>query len=257
MQLPERSVLVCANQRSGSTLLSRALAATGLVGRPEEYFLAVDEAVFPDFDCWEDSEFATPGMSRAEFVASVYEQGSTPNGVFSAKVMWICLEWMYPKFRSLPQFADLDDDAIFQAAFPSLQPILLTRRDHLAQAVSWARADHDGVWVVSDSEPARPAGTPRYDATHIKNLIGLIEHGERSWRALFGRLGVTPIEAVYEDVVADLGGSVARIVRDLGLGEIDPAAIQPATHRQADEVNASWVARYRSEAGLGYRQRAK
>jgi len=34
------SYLVCANQRSGTELLCRALAATGVAGRPQEYFLA-------------------------------------------------------------------------------------------------------------------------------------------------------------------------------------------------------------------------
>ena len=38
---PERSYLVCATPRSGSTLVCHALEETGVAGRPEEYFEAL------------------------------------------------------------------------------------------------------------------------------------------------------------------------------------------------------------------------
>ena len=38
---PERSYLVCATPRSGSTLVCKALRDTGVAGRPEEYFEAL------------------------------------------------------------------------------------------------------------------------------------------------------------------------------------------------------------------------
>src|ERR1700709_1274555 len=37
---PDRSYLVCATPRSGSTLVCHALGETGVAGRPEEYFEA-------------------------------------------------------------------------------------------------------------------------------------------------------------------------------------------------------------------------
>ncbi len=38
---PQRSYLVCATPRSGSTLVCHALEETGVAGRPEEYFEAL------------------------------------------------------------------------------------------------------------------------------------------------------------------------------------------------------------------------
>ena len=38
---PDRSFLVCATPRSGSTLVCHALEETGVAGRPEEYFEAL------------------------------------------------------------------------------------------------------------------------------------------------------------------------------------------------------------------------
>src|SRR5919206_4337288 len=39
--------LVCATQRSGSTLLCKALSGTGVAGRPEEYFEALEATGLP------------------------------------------------------------------------------------------------------------------------------------------------------------------------------------------------------------------
>ncbi len=44
---PTRSYLVCATPRSGSTLLCEALLATGVAGRPREYFEALKETGLP------------------------------------------------------------------------------------------------------------------------------------------------------------------------------------------------------------------
>ena len=38
---PERSYLVCATPRSGSTMVCKALWETGVAGRPEEYYEAL------------------------------------------------------------------------------------------------------------------------------------------------------------------------------------------------------------------------
>ena len=46
------SYLVCASPRSGTELLCRGLAATGVAGRPQEYFLAEDPAKLPDWRFW-------------------------------------------------------------------------------------------------------------------------------------------------------------------------------------------------------------
>jgi trehalose 2-sulfotransferase len=44
---PVRSYLVCATPRSGSTLVCQALKGTGVAGRPEEYFEALEHSGRP------------------------------------------------------------------------------------------------------------------------------------------------------------------------------------------------------------------
>ena len=91
MPVPVVSYLVAATQRSGSTLLCRALADTGVAGRPEEYFLTgPPEAFPPGWTFWEDGIFALPHgeMDREGYLELVFRLGTTPNGVFGAKLMW-------------------------------------------------------------------------------------------------------------------------------------------------------------------------
>jgi LPS sulfotransferase NodH len=53
-----------------------------------------------------------------------------------------------------------------------------------------------------------------------------------------------PLVVTYEDLVADPGHSVHRILRSVG--QTPPAAWRPASphRRQADEVSTDWVRRY-------------
>jgi trehalose 2-sulfotransferase len=195
MPAPVVSYLVAATQRSGSTLLCRALADTGVAGRPEEYFLTgPPEAFPPGWTFWEDGIFAQPHgtMDRETYLELVFRLGTTPNGVFGAKLMWNNVPWVLEKLWELPRFAGLDRAGTLRALFPNLHVIRLTRRDRIRQAVSWARATQDGVWVVSDTEPAAPTAPPGYDHHFIAGLEGLLAEGDHGWPALCAELGVTP-----------------------------------------------------------------
>jgi LPS sulfotransferase NodH len=233
-------------------MVCRALTATDLAGRPDEYFLAVDQRELPGWRCWEDGPFgrAHNARDREHYLEIVYDLGSTPNGIFGAKLMWNNVAWAVAKFREMPRFDGLDRAAVFHAAFPDLHVVHVTRRDRVRQGVSWARMAQDGVWVVSDDEPARPAGTPQYDFDLISGFEGLIVEAERGWRELFDELGLTPYEVVYEELVSDVGyrSAVLGVLEHLGLGSRGIAAPpQPRTHRQSDELNEAWVERYTSE----------
>jgi trehalose 2-sulfotransferase len=248
---PSTSYLVCAGQRSGTTLLCRALADTGVAGRPDEYFLAVDERDRPEWRGWEHGPFgrAHQARDREHYLDIVSELGSTPNGVFGAKLMWNNLPWATAKFQEMPRFSGLDRADVLHAAFPNLHVVHMTRRDRVRQAVSWARMAQDGVWVVSDDEPARSSATPRYDFDLISDLEALIVEGELGWRDLFDELGLVPYEVVYEDVVADGGleRAVLGVLDHLGLDGRGVDIPRPRTHRQSDDLNEAWVARYTDE----------
>ena len=123
------SYLVAATQRSSSTLLCRALADTGVAGRPEEYFLTgPPEAFPPGWKFWEEGLFAQPHgeMDRESYLDLVFRLGTTSNGVFGAKLMWNNVQWALEKLWDLPRFKGLDRVATFQLLLPNLKVIRLT-----------------------------------------------------------------------------------------------------------------------------------
>ncbi|HEX9040422.1 MAG TPA: Stf0 family sulfotransferase [Trebonia sp.] len=246
------SYLVCASQRSGTELLCRGLAATGVAGRPQEYFLAEDPAKLPDWGFWEEGPYAAGHDvgGRESYLALVYRLGTTPNGVFGAKIHWNCLRWALAKFAELPRFAGLDRVAILRTAFPDLRVIDVKRRDRVRQAVSWARMAQDGRWVdpVGEPEPLwpPPAGPPRYDYELIAALEALIAESETAWRQLYHELGLTPYQVVYEELSSPGGyeQAIGGVLAHLGLGDYQGTIPAPRTRRQSNDLNEAWVAAY-------------
>src|SRR4051812_48257017 len=102
---PRLAYLVCATERSGSTLLCELLGSTGIAGRPEEYFeyLAATgrarqprEYFPPDADpgILELLAPLEPPLEPGDWEARLrdaLERGTTPNGVFGSKMMWAYL----------------------------------------------------------------------------------------------------------------------------------------------------------------------
>jgi LPS sulfotransferase NodH len=86
---------------------------------------------------------------------------------------------------------------------------------------------------------------PHFDFDQIHQLVRTIREHNAGWRAWFARFGVRPSEVRYEELITDL----ARVVRDvlafLGLQPPRDLMIVPQHHRQADVINADWIARYR------------
>ena len=102
-------------------LLSRSLAATGVAGCPQEYFLAEDPARLPDWRFWEEGPCAAghDAADRESYLSLVYRLGATPNGVFGAKIHWNTLRWALAKFSEMPRFAGLDRARSFARPFPA------------------------------------------------------------------------------------------------------------------------------------------
>jgi LPS sulfotransferase NodH len=246
---PERSYVVCGTQRSGTTLLCWALADTDRLGRPGEYFIDGDPSQFsPGWKFWEEGPIAQERgvTTRAEFVELVYRLGTTDNGVFGIKLMWNNVPWVTRRLQSLPQFGGLATATLLPAVFPGLQVVQITRRDRVGQAISWAKAAQDGVWVVTDGTPATPTGKPVYDFGFINGLERLIVEGENGWRNLFRELELKPYEVVYEDLADPEGyeAAILGVAAHLGVELADVRMPQPRSHRQADHLNEEWRQRY-------------
>ena len=268
---PQRSYLVCATPRSGSTLLCETLEQTGIAGRPREYFEALKETGVPrrpreyfwglrspevlrllphDAQLDRDSE-RVETWNRDDYArhldASI-QQGTTANGVFGAKMMWGYFDDFLELARGIPRFGGMGDGSLLNAAFPELQYVFVSRSDKVRQAVSLWRALQTWVWRKAeghaDDEPL-PEQRAVYSFDAIDHLLDQLRRHEDAWRGFFFRIGRRPLTVLYEEVAGDLDATVERILRELGLER--PPVSAPAAEpmrRQSDELSESWVQNY-------------
>lgn len=248
-----RSVVVASEARSGSTLLCQALGATGLVGLPREYLLpGWFESGHRTFGAptptqreqrrrlrarlllrrqwWEYRDIESSTLPA--YVDGVVRRRTTSNGVFSLKIHWSS----YDRERDLHGFS-------FEMLPQPITWIHIQRRDLVAQAVSYVKANQSGVFAISGRGP-RFSSPVHYDDEALVEAFHRVRDGARHWSGFFARSGITPLEVTYEALDADYEATIAWVLSELGFPDVDvPSAIHV---RQADEVNAAWAARFRS-----------
>ena len=91
---PHTTYFICATPRSGSTLLSRVLADTGLAGTPDEFFCH-PRGYGESYQGWDLVDY------RA-YIERVIAATATPNGVFGAKMMGGFVWDFVARVRSIP-----------------------------------------------------------------------------------------------------------------------------------------------------------
>ena len=276
---PTRCYLVCATPRSGSTLLCEALESSEVAGRPREYFEELKETGVPRRPreyFWglrspgvlrqlpPDSQLDRSGEQRptwdrddyARHLAASLAEGTTPNGVFGAKLMWSYFPDFLELMRGIPRFGGMGDGSLLNTAFPDLHYVFISRSDKVRQAVSLWRALQTWVWREQESASAGQSGAPEqrdtpdqrsvYSFDAIDHLLDQLRRHEDAWRGFFFRIGQRPLALYYEDIAGNLQASVARVLDALQIERSgDPA---PLAHnsmaRQSDELSESWVQSY-------------
>ena len=179
----------------------------------------------------EDTPFTESSLRRYLLVAGRREQDQS--GVFALKTHWTDFHLTMESRGTSP---DLWGAPVVW---------LRTRRiDRLAQAVSLVRAQQTGQWTHA----LRVRGEPRYDRDAIRQALRRVEHEESSWDRYFSEHGVSPLEVVYEQLVADHRGTVTAVLAHLGHTGVEVPP--PPIERQADDLNREWAERFRREEGL-------
>ncbi|MEV4534538.1 Stf0 family sulfotransferase [Asanoa sp. NPDC049518] len=224
--------LLCGTPRTGSTLLCGLLRDTGVAGRPESYFRV------PGEELWARRWQLPDGFDYRDYVRAAVAEGSTPNGVFAARVMWGSMDELVAK---LGAGSDLD---LLTEAFGRLRFVHCWREDTVAQAVSWARAEQTQFWHPGDT--ALPDREPRFDFDQIHELVRTIGEHNAAWRDWFTRFGIQPHSVRYEDLTTDISGVTRGILDFLKVEPPAGHAFVPRHRRQADQLNRDWIRRYRA-----------
>ncbi len=246
-----QSIILCANPRSGSTMLCDLMASTGVLGKPQSFYRPQS---IPDWAerLGVDDDHA-PGSIEFErsYLAAIRKHGTDASGMFGLRLMWDSVEGLVDRLSSV--FGDqLGDAALFERAFDQPLYINLVREDKVAQAVSLIRAEQSGQWHLSaDGSVRQGLGEPlpvTYDAQAIEKEIASLTRVDAAWQTWFAAQDLSPLQVTYEDLARD-PESVLRSL--LTAVDRDPAMardVEPATSKMADAESKQWIERYRSES---------
>lgn len=244
--------VICTAPRSGSTLLCRLLAETGVAGTPASYFHE------PTLAEWTRRLGVGPEpKSEREIVAACIEaavaRGRSANGVFGLRLQRPSFEFLFANLTLVHPGA-MPDRQRFEQVFGRTLFIHLSRADKVDQAVSCLKAEQTGLWHVladgSDLERVGPARAPEYDREAIRAWVETMVGYDRGWNAWFAAEAITPVRITYDELSGEPQGAVRRVLAALGL---DPAAadeVSPSVRKMADDINQEWAIRFRAEAGL-------
>lgn len=270
----QRGYLVCSTQRSGSTYLCQLLASTGVLGRPLEFFEARAETGLPPHPGYflaglprtgagiRDDERPTDGPAYSDLTTvdgwaahldRTFALGTTPNGIFGAKLMWNQLPDLEQHASAIERFAGLSRIDLLGELFDGdigVRFVWMRRRDKVRQAISLWRALQTRTWRLEHKGEADPPALG-YSFEGIEHLRRRLSADDEAWERFFARHGIDALELVYEeDVEADPDGSVRRVAAAVGTSLPAGWALQARTVRQADRLSDDWYEAYHRSAAV-------
>lgn len=237
-------IVVAAVQRSGSTMICDDMTRTGVLGRPEEWFLS-----------WQSRS----GCDWSAELEAVRQRGTTDNGVFAVKLMANQLAGTDRRLATfLPAARGTHPHLLRFLNSEETTWVWVRRRDTLAQAISHYLAKQSGVYHIRKSnagflpgaavfEPTfreKTAGEPPYDFAAILREWHILAQHEMVWQQFFDLNAIAPTVFWYEDLVAlDAGPVIASLVR-LARPDGDPSKrnIAKLPPERNDTIRARFLA---------------
>lgn len=246
---PFPAYVICTSPRSGSTLLCRLLAATGVAGVPESLFhkpSLADWRAYYDLDIADQPE----ATQRAAIFAAAITTGTGNTPVFGMRLQRHSFDFFIDQLRLLhPEPSS--DIARFDAAFGQTRFIYLTRANKVAQAISCLKAEQTGLWHKApdgkEIERLAPPALPEYDADAIEAHRATFEQYDTDWQDWFAREGIAPLTLTYDALSEDPQAALARVLEFIGQEPSIAEAIATPVAKLADATNAEWEARFRAD----------
>ena len=218
-----KNYIICYAPRTGSWLLCDLLRASGVMGVPAEYFNMVQGA----------RQMAqrlglttTEAIPFHEYVKALIQHRTTPNGVFGVKIEVKQLNPLI-RARAIPEY------------FPDAKYIYLSRKDRIAQGVSFEIAHQTRQWHASSTSQDAV-----FDETKLMNSIGVVTGIADAWEEYFSANNIEPYRTDYESLTADPHPICMEICRLVGVETDHVFRIADADFKkQSNAVNEDWIRR--------------
>jgi LPS sulfotransferase NodH len=246
---PRSSYTIWFSQRTGSTLLCKAIESTGIAGVPREWF-----------NCPPDLLSTYRKETYAELQEYLWKLGCTDNGAFG-----INHSYYQPHFNqlieTLQRFPACSTDnkkptSIWEEVFPNHRHIFMSRRNKIRLAVSWWKAIQSDNWHVPSGEQRKEIDlSTAYSFEAINHLYNECSMREAGIQEFFTQGNITPLNIFYEDFVQNYEQTIRTILDYLELDSRSVTIAPPALTQLADEISEEWVQRFREERQKGWTNR--
>lgn len=232
---PVDGIILCATMRCGSTMVCEDFRNTGVLGKPEEYFI--------------------PWMRTREHIwprsfKHIVERSRGDNGRFALKVMANQLPSINHGLSQIDEFSHLADDHFFQV-FDQCDFVFLRRRNIVKQAISRYVSQVRRINHLKDGEEGYTPGNTTTDRTELEAAIPfdperIYEHvtniaiENRTWVNKFRKFELHPPTFWYEDIVAENTTSYLNdICGHFGLPEVEDVVAERTLQKMANKVNTA------------------
>ncbi|WP_180900420.1 Stf0 family sulfotransferase [Martelella soudanensis] len=242
------SYIICTSPRSGSTLLCKLLAATGVSGNPDSHFHRPSLAAWQKSHGVAEIEGEHERAALARVFAAAIAKGSGDTGMFGLRLQRGSFDYFTEKLAVLHPGLGSDVSRV-EAAFGRTLFIYLSRADKVAQAVSCVKAEQTGLWHVApdggELERTAPHREPVYDGPALMKWHDTMTGYEREWEAWFSRENIEPLRLDYDALSHSPRETLRTVLLALSLGGRAADAASPGVRKIADRVNDEWAERLR------------
>jgi LPS sulfotransferase NodH len=244
------SYVICTNPRSGSVLLSNALASTSVAGNPREWFNASEEQRHRAL--WRMDH--STDLSFPDYLRLAKAESATPNGISGIKIHYYQFAELPKRMEAIDGLRGLTAAQLLSRLFPQARYLWLRRRDKARQAISLHIACSTNEWWATDGaaldECEGNGRDPAFDPHVVAGIEAVLVKRDSEWQSYFGDNNIAPFVVYYEDLAADYQGTIASVLKWLGVPGAD-AIVVPRSRfkRQSNERNEEWLARYTAFKG--------
>ncbi len=221
------ALFLCFTNRCGSTLVSAEASSLGFCGKPNDH---LNYEFFNSDFVIEYSEKNSIDTLQ-QYVEAIYTEFRSPLNIFFSK-------------GSLDQIAWMRRSGIIGVAFPHYHYIRVTRRDLIAQAISFLIAEQTGQWT-SFHKPT--TAVLSYDREKIAGVLAYFARITADTDIYFSMLDVDPTHFVYEEVQIDLAQVSAKLQRLTGINALPRGPRTLAVQKQSHSLNLEWSRLFRAE----------
>ena len=234
-----KSIILCATQRCGSTMVCEDIRNTNELGKPEELFIN-----------WLNADIESNDWQIQ--LNKIIEQGSTDNNIFSIKIMSDYLENISAKLNTTLTEPMENIYEVFPRIFSDAVWVRIFRKNTIKQAISRIMARQTDIChTVEDNADDFFAGktavyneaynqNTRYNYKDILTEINNIRQEEMNWNNFFTHNNIQPIRIIYEDAVENPEKYIYEIVNAMNLDNQQIRITERKIKKLGNDLNEDW-----------------